>query len=122
MVLEPDGSPAPISPVFGNELFGGGFGITPNADGSQIYIGNFGWGTEEYMPEYGSISVFDSDGNASGMSCYQPLMRMTCNVIDKVGNLWATNNWKPDFPNDVTDNPGGDGVVIFVGVAKPKTL
>ena len=61
-------------------------------------------------------------GNASGMSCYKPLMRMTCNVIDKVGNLWATNNWKPDFPNDVTDNPGGDGVVIFVGVAKPKTL
>lgn len=32
------------------------------------------------------------------------------------------NNWKPDFNVDAppnTGNPGGDGIVIFVGLAKP---
>lgn len=51
--------------------------------------------------------------------CYQPLMRMTASRIDRVGNLWALNNWKPSAYNDLKDNPGGDGIVIFVGVASP---
>jgi hypothetical protein len=50
---------------------------------------------------------------------FSPLMRMTSTVIDRAGNLWATNNWKPDFNTDITANPGGDGIVIFVGVAPP---
>ncbi|MEY4822457.1 MAG: Dockerin type domain, partial [Planctomycetota bacterium] len=29
------------------------------------------------------------------------------------------NNWKPDVVIDVLENPGGDGIVIFVGVAAP---
>lgn len=59
-------------------------------------------------------------GNVDKNPCYQPLMRMTSNVIDKVGNLWVTNNWKPSLKTDLTDNPSGDGIVIFVGVAKPS--
>ena len=54
--------------------------------------------------------------------CYCPLMRMTNVVIDQAGNVWAVNNWKPNFDVDVsteTGNPGGDGIVIFVGLAKP---
>jgi hypothetical protein len=54
--------------------------------------------------------------------CCSPLMRMTNVVIDRAGNVWAVNNWKPDFDNDAaptTGNPGGDGIVIFVGLAKP---
>lgn len=58
-------------------------------------------------------------GNVDKNPCYQPLMRMTCNVTDKVGNLWVTNNWKPSAKIDLKENPGGDGIVIFVGVAKP---
>jgi hypothetical protein len=54
--------------------------------------------------------------------CYSPLMRMTNVVIDRAGNVWAVNNWKPDFAADFptdTGNPGGDGICIFVGLAKP---
>jgi hypothetical protein len=40
-------------------------------------------------------------------------------VIDQAGNIWALNNWKPDFDTDVCCNPGGDGAVIFVGLAPP---
>lgn len=51
--------------------------------------------------------------------CYSPLMRQTSCVIDQAGNVWTVNNWKPDFTADVLHNPGGDGVVIFVGLARP---
>jgi hypothetical protein len=50
-------------------------------------------------------------------------MRMTNCVIDPAGNVWAIN-WKPDFDADVVPkqgNAGGDGIVIFVGLARPPT-
>jgi hypothetical protein len=51
---------------------------------------------------------------------YKPLMRMTAVVIDVAGNIWAINNWKPETINDtVLGNPGGDGIVIFIGLAAP---
>jgi hypothetical protein len=46
-------------------------------------------------------------------------MRITSVVVDRAGNLWATNNWKPNFDIDLLLNSGGDGICIFVGVAKP---
>jgi hypothetical protein len=59
---------------------------------------------------------------AGSEPCYNPLMRSTSCVIDQAGNVWVVNNWKPDFGNDFppkSGNPGGDGIVIFVGLAKP---
>ena len=53
---------------------------------------------------------------------FSPLMRQTNCVIDQAGNIWAINNWKPNFTVDFLPNkgnPGGDGIVIFVGLAKP---
>ena len=50
---------------------------------------------------------------------FSPLMRVTSVVIDQAGNVWALNNWKPSFDVDVARNPGGDGICIFVGLAKP---
>ncbi|HVW97977.1 MAG TPA: hypothetical protein VHA56_18545 [Mucilaginibacter sp.] len=53
---------------------------------------------------------------------YQPLMRVTATSIDRAGNLWCANNWKPSLYIDAKSpdaNPGGDGVVIFIGVAEP---
>jgi hypothetical protein len=47
------------------------------------------------------------------------MMRQTSAAIDQAGNIWTLNNWKPDFETDVRSNPGGDGVVIFVGLAPP---
>jgi hypothetical protein len=49
---------------------------------------------------------------------FSPLMRITGVVLDQAGNVWALNNWKPDIDIDAV-NPGGDGICIFVGLAKP---
>ena len=50
-----------------------------------------------------------------------PMMRQTNVVIDQAGNIWSINNWKPDAAIDFLVNPGGDGIVIFVGLAAPPT-
>jgi hypothetical protein len=60
-----------------------------------------------------------------GTECYSPLMRATSCQIDQAGNVWVVNNWKPRFRTDFEPNhgnPGGDGVVIFVGLAKPPVI
>jgi hypothetical protein len=44
------------------------------------------------------------------------LQRMTSAETDPSGNLWVTDNWKRVPP---PNNPGGDAVVIFVGLAGP---
>jgi hypothetical protein len=82
-------------------------------------------GTGYTLPSAGS-EVLLHDGqplNGAGREpCYSPLMRMTSVTIDQAGNVWAVNNWKPDFGTDFEPNhgnPGGDGIVIFVGLAKP---
>lgn len=54
------------------------------------------------------------------IKCYQPIMRLTSTNIDGAGNLWCMNNWKPAAVVDVKENPGGDGVVIFLGIAEPE--
>jgi len=40
-------------------------------------------------------------------------------MMRQAGNIWTINNWKPNFDNDALLNPGGDGIVIFVGLAPP---
>lgn len=52
--------------------------------------------------------------------CLIPMMRTTGLQVDAGGNVWTCNNWKPNFTDDYEGgNPGGDGIVIFVGVATP---
>lgn len=56
---------------------------------------------------------------------FTPLTRMTNCCIDQAGNVWAVNNWKPNFDIAAAPkvgNPGGDGIVIFVGLAKPPRI
>ncbi|MBV8517086.1 MAG: hypothetical protein JO197_06730 [Acidobacteria bacterium] len=55
---------------------------------------------------------------------YIPMMRTTGLQVDAAGNVWTCNNWKPNFTEDFehggsTGNSGGDGIVIFVGIAVP---
>jgi streptogramin lyase len=55
-----------------------------------------------------------------GPSSFIPMMRQTALGIDQAGNIWSLNNWKPDFDIDtIGQNPGGDGIIIFVGLASP---
>jgi len=40
--------------------------------------------------------------------------------IDRAGNIWTINNYKPNFTVDIVANPAGDGILIFVGLATPR--
>jgi hypothetical protein len=46
----------------------------------------------------------------------EALQRLTGIVVDPSGNVWVPNNWKR-IPIQI--NPGGDGMVEFIGVAGP---
>lgn len=83
----------PISPVTG---------YTVLSAGSQVLLHNG-------EPLYGE------DAPPS----FIPMMRQTASVIDRAGNVWTINNYKPNFDVDATVNPGGDGILIFVGLAPP---
>lgn len=61
-----------------------------------------------------------------GADCFIPMMRTTGLGVDAAGNVWTCNNWKPDFNIDIGDplmnvagNPGGDGMLIWLGLATP---
>jgi hypothetical protein len=47
---------------------------------------------------------------------FDGLTRNTAATIDPSGNVWVTNNWLLD---PVQTNPGGDGMVVFIGLAAP---
>jgi hypothetical protein len=70
------------------------------------------------FPLYGNIWS-DPTTDKPQLHCFSPLMRLTSSSIDRCGNLWAVNNWKPSAYMDIKENPGGDGIVIFIGVATP---
>lgn len=76
-------------------------GYTLPSGGSQVLLANG-------QPLYGT----------GAPPSYKPLMRLTSVNTDMAGNVWAANNWKPSSLND-TANPGGDGMVVFVGIATP---
>jgi hypothetical protein len=78
------------------------------------------------FPLYGIVKTKEVDAGGKEIEvpvyrpCYSPLMRITSSSVDGAGNLWVNNNWKPSGAIDLLENPGGDGLVIFVGVAEPE--
>ena len=72
------------------------------------------------LPSAGSQVLLNSGqplyGPNNPVPAYLPLMRLTSVNADMAGNLWAANNWKPRGLQDLVSNPGGDGMVIFVGL------
>jgi hypothetical protein len=92
---------------------------------SRLAVGEALTPSTGYTLPTGGDEVLLPDGSPlykDGTVCTSPLMRMTSVTIDAAGNLWAVNNWKPRFGTDFepcNGNPGGDGIVIFVGIAKP---
>ncbi len=83
-------------------------GYTVPTAGSEVLL-------HDGVPLYGY-------GDPPGPPCFIPMMRCTEVNIDQAGNLWFINNWKPNFDIDTHGgNPGGDGIIIFVGLAAPPT-
>jgi hypothetical protein len=69
----------------------------------------------------GGDEVLLPDGSPlfkNGEKCMSPLMKQTGINVDAAGNVWVCNNCKPSLSTNVI-NPGGDGIVIFLGLAKP---
>ncbi len=77
-------------------------GYTVPSAGSQVLL-------HDGSPLYG----------ANGPPSFAPIMRQTSCLVDAAGNIWTLNNWKPSFDIDAKYNPGGDGAIIFVGIARP---
>lgn len=77
------------------------------------------------MPSAGSQVLLHDGTPLYGKNAppsFVPMMRQTASVIDRAGNIWTLNNWKPNFDVDAPinrGNPGGDGIVIFLGLAPP---
>jgi len=98
----------PITPITG---------FTVQSAGSQVLL-------HDGTPLYGT--------GMGAEPSYAPIMRQTSVQIDQAGNIWSVNNWKPRFTTDIglfndgtlvvdmeDANPGGDGLIIFVGLAPP---
>ena len=79
--------------------------VIKNEDDSTTQLMTLPSGGDEVMlanglPLYGNIGK-------KQIPCYSPLMRLTSSAIDRAGNLWVCNNWKPSFKGDLKVNPGG---------------
>ncbi len=128
ILITKDGRLAP-----GNPFTGGGvtspWGVAVDGN-DQVWVANFSNGQGKVGPELMRVSQFcgmrpetcppgkrtgDPISPATGYSS-DALTRMTAVAVDPSGNLWGTNNWKVVPP---ANNPGGDAIVIFVGIAAP---
>lgn len=88
------------------------------------YLGNLISSLNGIILETGGDEVLLSNGeplygNNIFSKCFLPMMRGTGVKVDSAGNLWFCNNWKPNFIVDVLSNPGGDGLIVFLGIASP---
>lgn len=71
------------------------------------------------LPLYGNADTVGD--HHVPLHSHDPIMRLTGSRVDRAGNVWACNNWKPSAVEDVVfGDPGGDGLVAFVGVAAPS--
>ncbi|NOQ72114.1 MAG: hypothetical protein GQ574_08940 [Crocinitomix sp.] len=101
----------------GKAIYGEANMLTLPTGGDEVMLANG-------FSLYGNVKTFTDPNDKTKFKIYQPqcfipLMRITSSTIDGAGNLWVMNNWKPSATIDLLENPGGDGVVIFLGVASP---
>ena len=121
-LLLPDGSQATNSPFRGGGLTIP-FGIAVDGE-SNVWVANFG------CQRLSQFCGGDTSNCPPGLETGDPispdtgyffdgLQRNTGVGIDASGNVWLANNWK----NEVNlTNPGGDGLVVFIGLAGPVQM
>jgi hypothetical protein len=129
-ILRPDGSQAPGSPVYRGGI------VVPWAiavDGNDhIWISNF---TSPSAP-VAELCGYRTETCPPGMKMGDPIsppggyvgggMQMHVDIgVDPAGNVWANNNWQDwkagleRVPESQSTLAGGQGVVVFYGMAKP---
>jgi hypothetical protein len=129
-ILRPDGSEASFSPVYGKGITGP---WAVSVDGNDnIWISNFssasagivqlcGFRTENCPPGMKTGDAISPPGGYVGGG-----LQLQVDIgVGPAGDVWVTNNWqdpaacygKPD--EAISTRCGGQGVVVFFGMAKP---
>jgi hypothetical protein len=129
-LLRPDGSEYPGSPFTGGGLPGPWAVVVDGND--NVWISNFvmpgspivqlcGARTENCPPGFKTGDQISPPGGYVGGG----LQMQTDIAVDPAGNVWAINNWQdidncfPGADEATSTRCGGQGVVIFYGMAKP---
>ncbi len=119
VALHNDGTPLPGSPYVSGGIRGPwGLAIDGN---DNVWVSNF---IGEHLSELcGARPQNCPQGKQTGDAISpstgytsNAMVRLTSTVVDQSGNVWVPNNWKT-VP--IQTNPGGNGLVEFVGVAAP---
>ncbi len=130
-VLRPDGSAYPGSPFYSAALPGPWAVAVDGND--NIWVSNFAMASSPIVQLCGTRTEHCPPGVHTGQQISPPggyvgggLQMLTDIGVDPAGNVWAMNNWQ-DVDVCVTTPPeeaastrcGGQGIVIFYGIAKP---
>jgi hypothetical protein len=129
-LLRPDGTQYPGSPYTGADL-PAPFGATVDGN-DNVWVSNFaapngritelcGASTENCPPGFKTGDpIAPADGYVGG-----GLQMLTGIAIGPAGDVWVINNWQDIDscfgvpPEPVSTRCGGQGVVVFFGMAKP---
>jgi hypothetical protein len=129
-VLRPDGTPYPGSPFKGGGLPGPWAAVVDGND--NVWISNFAMPSSPIVQLCGVRTENCPPGMKTGDQISPPggyvgggLQLQTDLAIDPAGNVWVMNNWQDidscyASPSEaLSTRCGGQGVVIFYGMAKP---
>ena len=129
-VLRPDGTPYPGSP-FKSAGLPGPWAVAVDGN-DNIWISNFAGPSSPIVALCGVHTEHCPPGVHTGGQISPPngyvgggLQMLTDIAIDPAGNVWAMNNWQDidsciGTPSEaLSTRCGGQGVVIFYGMAKP---
>jgi hypothetical protein len=130
MLLRPDGTQYPGSPFTGGGLPGPWAVAVDGND--NIWISNFAMPSSPIVELCGVRTENCPPGMKTGQQISPPggytgggLQMLTDIAVDPAGNVWAMNNWQDidsciGKPSEaLSTRCGGQGVVIFYGMAKP---
>ena len=130
ILLRPDGSPYPGSPFTGGSL-PGPWAVAVDGD-DNVWVSNFAGASGQIAHLCGVRTENCPPGMKTGDPISPPLgyvgggLQMQVDIdVDPAGNVWVTNNWQDidsciGTPEEaLSTRCGGQGVVVFYGMAKP---
>jgi streptogramin lyase len=129
-VYQPDGKEAPFSPIYGKGL-SGPWSATVDGD-DNVWISNFSYNAPGIVELCGARPENCPPGKKPG-DAISPTggyvgggLQMQVDLgISPSGDVWVSNNWdkyQTEFekaPEPISTQGGGQGFVIFFGLAKP---
>ena len=129
-LLKPDGTPYPGSPFTGGGLPGPWAAAVDGDD--NVWISNFAMPSSPIVELCGVHTETCPPGMKTGDQISPPggyvgggLQMQTDIDVDPAGDVWAMNNWQDvdscyaNPPEALSTRCGGQGVVVFYGMAKP---